>query len=421
MNVSNHHWRTAALWAAVLALPMTLGGCGDSGETAAGAPAEAPEQGSAGKARHGGESGHSEHEEEGHAEEALVNFTPAEIDEFGIELRTAGPGSIEFSRELPGEVVLNPTRVAHVTPRVPGVVTEVRVTVGERVEEGEVMAVLVSRDLAQAKSAYLAALSKLDLAEAEFRRAADLWQQKIIAEADYQAARAALDQARVAARLAERELYALGLSKAQVAALTEDPAQSLARYELTAPVTGEVLQRHLTEGEVVPQNPAEPPFVVADLSNVWVKLTVYPKDLAAIQPGQKVTISAGQGQEATGAIAYVSPIVGEGTRTATARVVLENRRGRWKPGLFVTGEVGTETLSAAVVVPKSALQTIEGQTVVFIEASEGFRPQPVEVGRTSGNSVQIVSGLEPGQRYVATNSFIVMAELTKSSFAGHSH
>lgn len=388
--------------AIAMAVGAVLAGCGQSGGEA--------------------EQGHRETEEHaGHAEEALVRLSPEQIEEFGIQTRIAGPGQIALSRQLPGEVVLNPTRVAHVTPRVPGVVVDVRATVGDQVRQGEVMAVLVSRDLAQAKSAYLAALSKLDLAGAEFRRAADLWQQKIIAEADYQAAREALEQARVAARLAERALTTLGLSEAQVAALAEDPAQSLARYELTAPITGEVIRRHLTEGEVVPQNPAEPPFVVADLGTVWVQLTVYPKDLAAVRPGQKVTISAGQGLEATGNIEYVSPIVGEGTRTATARVVLENPEGRWKPGLFVTGRVQTGQRSAAVVVPKTALQTMEGETLVFIQTPEGFKPQPVTLGRRNGGRVQIVDGLDPGQRYVAVNPFVLKAELTEAAFGGHHH
>ncbi|MDN5870117.1 MAG: efflux RND transporter periplasmic adaptor subunit [Nitrococcus sp.] len=417
MNTSSNSRIAAALWVTVLVLPLALSGCMESGETTA---AEAPD-GPAGR-MHSGEAGHEDGRgEQGHTEEALVNLTPAEIDEFGIKLRTAGPEIIELSRSLPGEVTLNPDRVAHVTPRVPGVASGVRVIVGDQVKEGEVMAVLVSRELAQAKSAYLAALSRLDLAEANFRRAEDLWRQEITAEADYLAARQALEETRVNARLAERELYTLGLSEKQVASLTEQLEQNLARYELTAPIGGEVIERHITEGEVVPDNPAEPPFVVADLSNVWVQLTVYPKDLAAVRPGQEVVITPKEGgQKAVGTITYVSPIVGEATRTATARVVLDNAKGRWKPGLFVTGRVRIDELSAEVVVPKSALQTMEGQTVVFVHTPEGFEARPVKVGRTDANSAQIVSGLAPGQRYAA-NAFILMAGLREGSFQGHSH
>lgn len=422
MNISSNHWMAAALWAAALMLPMTLGGCTESGEAPVEAQTDPAKHEHDGEAGHAGESGHGEHEEEeDHAEEALVNLTPAEMNEFGIELCTAGPGTVELSRSLPGEVILNPNRVAHITPRVPGVVSEVRVTVGDHVKQGEVMAVLISRELAQAKSAYLAALSRLDLAEANFQRAEDLWRQEITSEADYLAARQALEEARVNARLAERELYALGLVEEKVANLAEQPEQNLARYELTAPIDGEVVQRRVTEGEVLHENPAEPPFVVADLSNVWVQLTVYPKDLAAIRPGQEVTITADQGLETIGRIEYVSPVVGEATRTATARVVLENPDGLWKPGLFIQGHVQTDELVADVVVPRTALQTMDGRTIVFVQTPGEFEPRPVEVGRSNGKRVQIVSGLKPGQRYVAVNPFILKAEMTKGAFGGHAH
>ncbi|MDN5850732.1 MAG: efflux RND transporter periplasmic adaptor subunit [Nitrococcus sp.] len=419
MNTSIKRWIAAALCVAVLALPLALGGCMESGETTGKASVQAAGREHASKS---GQIGASDHGEQGHTEkEMLVNLTPAQIMELGIELRTAQSGTVKLGRSLPGEVTLNPNRLAHVIPRVPGVVSEVRVIVGDRVKEGEVMAVLISRELAQAKSAYLATLTRLDLAKANFQRAEDLWRQQITAEADYLVARQALEEARVTAQLAERELYTLGVAQDTVANLPEQPAQNLARYALTAPIGGEVIRRHAIEGEVLHEDPAEPPFVVADLSNVWVQLTVYPKDLAAVRPGQKVMITAGQGLQATGTIAYVSPVVGEATRTAKARVVLKNPEGRWKPGLFVTGHVRTDDLWAEVVVPKSALQTVDGQSVVFVQTPEGFKPQPVEVGRSNAKLAQIVSGLKPGQSYVAANGFILKAEMLKSTFGGHGH
>lgn len=422
MTIARTLISAALLWAAAAMLTLALGGCSESGDTASEAQAGATSHVSeAGETDHEGGADHGEHAEEGHAEEARVKLTAAEMAEFGIELRSAGPGTVALSRDLPGEVVLNPNRVAQVTPRVPGVASEVRVSVGDHVEQGQVMAVLSSRELAQAKSAYLAAQSQLDLTKANFERAESLWQQKITAKADYLAARQALAEARVNAHLAEGELQVLGLSQAQVERLAEQPGQNLARYELTAPIAGEVIQRHVTEGEVLHADPKEPPFVVADLGTVWVKLTVHPKDLAAIRPGQKVTISADQALQASGTIDYVSPVVGEATRTATARVVLQNVDGRWKPGLFVKGQVQTDVLAAAVVVPKTALQTVEGKAVVFVQTPEGFEAQPVEVGRGNGSEVQILSGLAPGQRYVAVNPSILKAEMSKSAFGGHAH
>lgn len=417
MNTARNRGTTAALWLVPLMLAVVLAGCSKSGDVPVSAQPRA-----AGEAQHAGDAGQGEHEEEGHAEEAVVRLSQAQRAEFGIELRKAGSGSVALTRELPGEVTTNPTRTAQVTPRVPGVVDEVSVTVGDHVKQGQVMAVMTSRELARAKSEYLAALSRLDLSRANFDRVAKLWKLQITPKADYLVARQAREEAQVAVRLAKHELHALGLSEAEVANLAKQPEKKLASYELTAPIGGEVVERSITEGEVVSDNPVKPPFIVADLDNVWVQLTVYPKDLAVIQPGQEVEITAQGGlPRTTGTIAYVSPIVGKGTRTGTARVVLANPEGRWKPGLFVTGRVDTAQVPGEIVVPESALQTIEGKTVVFVQTDEGFEPRPVEVGRSNGEHVQIVSGLQPGDTYVAANGFILKAELLKGTFAGHSH
>lgn len=427
MNLSGHRTTAAVFWTAALLLPVTLAGCSESGGAPAEAQASTDGRGHAKEATHEGQANHGGHEKEGHekkghAGEKLVSLTAEEIDEYGIQLRTAGAGTVAKSRTLPGEITLNPTREAEVTPRVPGVVREVGAIVGDHVEEGDVLAVLTSRELAQAKSEYLAALTRLELARTDLQRVETLWRQKIAPKAKYLAAKQALKEARLAVRLAERELDALGLSQEKIANLPEQPDKALARYELTAPINGEVVKRSITKGEVLPKNPAKPAFVVADLSTVWVHLTVYPKDLAAIQTGQTVVITAQEGRlKTTGTIDYVSPIVGEETRTATARVVLENPKGRWKPGLFVTARVRTEKVAADVVVPQSALHTIEGQTVVFVKTDEGFKPQPVEVGQSSGEVAEIVSGLQPGQKYVAAKGFILKAELLKGTFSGHSH
>ncbi|MGH8503273.1 MAG: efflux RND transporter periplasmic adaptor subunit [Gammaproteobacteria bacterium] len=412
-----------------LLLSATMG-CSDGQEKTQLAASEgrAAEAGSAAEpdhaeAGHDGE-GEEEHGETGerHEEGEAVQLSPEVMQEFGIEVSSAQRGAIRLSRSLPGEIIFNPNRVAHVAPRVPGVVRDIYKSVGDQVRKGEVLAVLDSRELAQAKSDYLAALSQLDLAEANFEREQSLWQQKIAPESDYLAARQEQEAARVEQRLAERALHALGLAQEEVAQLSEQAEEVLTRYELVAPIGGIVVERDVTEGEVLNEDPAEPPFIVADLSQVWVQLTVYPKDLVAIQPGQPVVIDAGDGLKATGMIAYVSPSLSESTRTATARVVLDNTDGRWRPGLFVTGLVQTDALQGEVVVPRAALQTMEDRTVVFVQTPEGFEPRSVELGRSDQTQAQVIAGLKPGDDYVSAGAFTLKAELSKSAFGdGHGH
>ncbi|MGB2769027.1 MAG: efflux RND transporter periplasmic adaptor subunit [Candidatus Zixiibacteriota bacterium] len=197
--------------------------------------------------------------------------------------------------------------------------------------------------------------------------------------------------------------------------------EGLVPYEVKSFINGTVLEKHMTLGEVHSEDVAA--FVIADLDTVWVNLSIYQMHLPKVAVGQKVVISAGQGvPDAKGVVSYISPSVDEHTRTARARVVLPNRGGQWRPGLFVGGTITVEETEVAVLVPKSALQTMEGQTVVFVEAQESFKAQPVEIGRTKDTSAEVLSGLMPGQKYVSKGGFVLKAELLKGAFGDeHGH
>ena len=210
------------------------------------------------------------------------------------------------------------------------------------------------------------------------------------------------------------------VKKGEVLAVIESN-ESLAPYEVTSLIDGTVIEMHLTKGEVI--SDASHDIVVADLSYVWADLNVYQKDLPFIGTGQIAVISGGvKMPDAQGKISYISPVVDEATRTAIARVVVPNHNGHWRPGLFVNGRIVTESVTASTVVPKTALETYEDQTVIFVKTADGFKPQPVTIGRSNLANVEILSGLKPGVMYVAKGGFTLKAELQKESFGGgHGH
>lgn len=374
-------------------------------------------------ARQGSPDQHKAGEQDGeeHDEEQVVRLSEAERREFGIEVGTAGSGTLQMHISLPGEVVLNADRRAHVVPRVPGIVQQVHKKLGDRVRAGEVMAVLESRELTDLQSAYLTAAEKVTLAQTTFRREEDLWKKKITSEQEYLEAKQALTEARIERRAAEQKLHAVGFSDTYVAQLPSRPETTLPQYALTAPFDGTVIERHITLGEVLKEDSEA--YVVADLRSVWVDLRVYQQDLPFVRPGQPVTIAAGQGiPDAQGTVAYVGPLVGEQTRTALARVVLPNPDGHWRPGLFVTGNVVVKDVTVPLIIPKTALQTLDERPTVFVEAAEGFKPQPVTLGRSNTTVVEITAGLTPGQRYVTSGAFTLKAQLSKGAFSdGHGH
>jgi cobalt-zinc-cadmium efflux system membrane fusion protein len=356
--------------------------------------------------------------------DGAIELDDAALREFGIELAVATPGDLSLTLELSGEVVFNPDRVAHVAPRIAGVAHTVNHTVGDQVERGDVLATFDSRELASLKSEYIAALKRLDIAEANFQRERKLWEQKITPESEYLAARQAVEEARIAGQLAEQQLHATGLSEADVAALPDQSHTELTRYVMHAPIGGTIVERHLTQGEAVSEQPDDSPFVIADLSSVWVHLTVYPKDLDLVRAGQLAAIATSHGaMNASGTIAYISPSVGHTTRTATARVVLDNADRRWRPGMFVTAHVQTETVANRIFVPVEAVQMIEDQPSLFVRDEHGIEPRPVTLGRRSNGDVEITEGLAAGETYVARNAFALKAELNRASLehAGHNH
>lgn len=358
--------------------------------------------------------------EDEHGEE-VVRLSAEQIQEFGIEVVTAGPGQLDQYAELPGEIVLNADRLAHVVPRVSGIVREVHKNIGDMVKTGELLAVLESRELADAKATYLANSERETLAQSNFMREERLWQKKVTSEQEFLNVRQALTEARIARNTAEQKLHALGCSEQDLKILSAKPDNAYTHYLMEAPFAGTIIEKHLTLGENIDSS-AEV-FTIADLSSVWVDINVYQKDLVAIRAGQTVLIEIGHGiPSVSGEIAWVGPLVGEATRTAKARVVLSNPEGILRPGLFVTAKVATASTSAVILIPKSALQSFEERTVVFVKDEDGFEPRPVEIGRQNATQVEILSGLEAGQSYVNNGAFTIKAQLSKGAFGdGHNH
>jgi cobalt-zinc-cadmium efflux system membrane fusion protein len=371
------------------------------------------------EAGHKDDPGHKEHDE--HGEKDVVRLSDAELKEFGIEVGTAGPGNLKIQVSLPGEVMANADRLAHIVPRVSGVVREVRKSLGDRVRKGEVMAVLESRELADAKAAFLNATEKHALARANFTREEDLWKKRISPEQDYLQARQALAEVRIELRSAEQKLHALGFSDEYLAQLPSQPDMSYTRFEIVAPFEGTVIEKHISTGETR-KDDAEV-FIVADLSSVWVNLSVYQKDMPYIRKGQPVAVSAGHGiPDMGGVISYIGPLVGEQTRTAVARVELPNKAGNLRPGLFVTGLITVDSVPVPLLIPKTAVQTVEDKPSVFVKSGEGFVLRHVTTGRSNETHIEVTSGLEPGTRYATSGAFTLKAQLSKGAFGdGHAH
>lgn len=342
--------------------------------------------------------------------EARVTMRDAQLKQNGVTLLTAGPARINSILQMIGEIRLNEDRIVHVVPLLTGVVTASSANAGDRVRRGQLLAVIASQALADQRSELLAAQKRLALTRTTYAREKTLWEDKISAEQDYLLAQNAMHEAEIAVQSARQKLASLGGAGS---------GGSLTRYEIRSPINGVVVEKHLTLGEAVQGDATI--FVVADLSTVWVEMTVAAKDLNAVRIGQQASIKATAfAAQSSGKVTYVGALVGEQTRAAKARVVLPNPQGLWRPGLQVNVELVTGTVDVPVAVAAEALQTVRDWTVVFGRYGDYLEARPLELGRSDGKFIEVISGLNAGEVYAATNSFLIKADLEKSG-ASHDH
>lgn len=358
----------------------------------------------------------AEHEGQRHSfhysqEEARVRISDAQLRQNGVTLAQAGPALIADQMQLTGEIHVDADRTVQVVPRLAANVDQVLVSAGSPVRKGQVLAVLSSQALAELRAEALAAQKRLELARTSYQREKQLWQEKITAEQDYLQARNALQEAEIVLEAAQQKLALLGAG-ARI-------GKQLARYEIRAPIDGIVTDKRIAIGEALKDDTAI--FTITDLSRVWAEAIVSAKDLPRLQTGQKATVNASAyDASGTGTLSYVGALIGEQSRTATARIVLDNSKGLWRPGLPVSITLVAGETRVPVAVSVDAIQSLRDWSVVFGRYGDYFEARPLELGRSDGRFVEVRKGLLAGERYAAGNSFLIKADIGKAG-ASHDH
>ncbi len=346
--------------------------------------------------------------------EGRVHMDDATLQRTGVEISTSGSVTLQESTELPGEIQFNNDQLVHVVSPLSGIVKVNSKRLGESVEKDEVLAVIESRELATLKGDYLAAKERYALANKLFKREKQLRDEGISAEQDYLNSETRLAEARINVQQAQYIVTALGID------LTSSrKASDFAQHELRSPLSGVIINKHVSKGEAVTSD--DTLFVLADLSEVWVEFTVYPRQLSSVTVGQSVSVEIESlHQTIPGTVAWIGPLVGDETRSAKAYVTLKNPDRILRPGLFVTVKIENTRAQIPVAVKRSAIQTYNNWQVVFIRVGEEIEVLPIETGRQDAQWIEVIQGLEAGVDYVSTNSFLLKAELGKSS-ASHDH
>ncbi|WP_041927302.1 efflux RND transporter periplasmic adaptor subunit [Methylocystis sp. SC2] len=345
-----------------------------------------------------------------------VRLSAAQIEASKIATAMVGPGVVTRRITAPAAIKPDPDKIARVAAKVVGVVEEMRKRLGDQAARGETIAIIDSREVAEAKSEYLAASANFDLQNVLFQREKGLFEKKITAEQLFLKAKTVFMEAKVKLDLARQKLAALDMSEQEIAALPSQPIADLRRKEIRAPISGRVIERLVSVGQPVGgEGQAKELYVISDLSVVEAELAVPAADLALLREGQEVRIQNAEGRAFEGKITYVNAMITRETRSGQILARFPNPDFSLRPGSLVEAEISLKEARVKLKIPRSAVMIIDGKPNVFVRTPEGFARRDVELGRGDDGSVEVVSGVQQGEQIAVSNVFLLKAELGKQN------
>jgi len=324
-----------------------------------------------------------------------VRLSEAAIQTSGLEISELKLIKINQELRVPGEIQFNPRSYVRLTARTAGRVDDLLVYEGYPVRSGQTVLRLFSLQ-------FIEAASELKLAEERYERL-------IGQNSEVQAA------ARTLVSSARKKLKLLGLTEDQIEALNSSQNEDNL-LPVTSPLSGQIIKCEILKGDRVEEGTLL--MEVASLDRLWVEARVQEKDIELIQPGQPavVEVSAFPGRSYQGQITFLAPVIETSTRTVKARLEVKNEKGELRPGMFADITILLPGLEA-LAVPEEAVQTISGQTVVFVPETQGvFVIKQIEASSPVNGWRPVVKGLAAGDRYVSRGSFILKSELLKNTF-----
>lgn len=358
--------------------------------------------------------------EDQHQEKRIVNFKDDKLQ--NLTIKTFKIGQLDHQKRLsfPGQVTLNENEVIHVVASIPGIVTKVYKNLGEEVKAGEPLALIESREMAEAKSAYISAYKDLALKKDLLGREEKLWKIKVKAETEFLKTRTAYETSKIDLEQKKQKLLALRVKASEIDKLPDQDA-SLNLYTIEVPIEGKILERHTSLGEVI--NSDRQLFVIANLNKVWVKLSIPSLDLPDVQKGQVVDLYKPNATVPLSArVMYVSPVISEENRTGQAIIEVDNTQGVWHPGDFISAQVIIAEKTSFLSIPASAVQKIKGEPYVFLKvAPNQFEAKKILLhGSENEKFLQVKEGLKIGDEIAMNDTFLLKAEFGKSE-AEHAH
>lgn len=320
-----------------------------------------------------------------------VTLTAQDERRFGITYGIVQMRPLSNEVRTVGTVLVNETRLAKVTPKFSGYVERLYVNfVGQPVRRGQPLAAVFSPDLLAAQQELLLA-SRLS--------------KSIAGSAVPGVPGSSVDL--VAA--AKQRLRLWDVSEAQINAVLSS-GRVMRTVPLYAPASGIVLDKKVVQGQAI--QAGEELYTIADLSDVWVDAQIREVDAGVVSVGTPSTLefTSYPGRLFAGHVTYVYPVLTEQARTVRARIAVANPGGLLKPGMYATVRLST-TGQSALSVPRSAVVQTGERALVFVDRGGGkLLPRTIQLGRSGSDYIEVVSGVQAGQRVVTSAQFLIDSE-----------
>ena len=348
-----------------------------------------------------------------------------------IETETVALSPIAAIIPATGKILVPEDRMANIGPVHEGRIVRLYAGQGSNVKKGQKLADLESADIDEAEADYLKALAdyenarktsaaEVKLAQATYDRTKMLYEKTITAQKNLQAAEHDLDVAKASGESsvagakatltsARRHLLILGLKDSDIDALANKSSLA-AVFSLNSPIAGTVIERNATIGATVGSDTNL--FKIIDISRVWIDANVFEKDLERVRGGQevKVSVPAFPGASFSGRVILVNSVVDPDTRTVKVRTEVPNADGRLKPEMFANVQIITDLHKTSTSIPQSAVLNDGDKTVVFIAEGNGYKKQQVSVGLQNNDRVEIISGLNAGDKVVVKGNYLLLQQ-----------
>ena len=345
--------------------------------------------------------------EEAHTHTSFIPFPKDLLEKENIPLEQVAPVILTEKVRAPASIIIADDKIAQIFPKVTGTVLQVYKNIGEKISENEVLALIDSKELAEAKGSCLAATNKQLLTKSILTREKCLHDKKLTSTEDYQQAESNHTSALLDLDLSKQKLQGFGLSEKDV----ENKETPSNIYSLTSPINGTVVEKDIHKGEKISSEKLL--FIIADLSLLWGKIHIFPQDRKYVSQGQEVILTDDHGNKAHTFVQFLSPTLNQDTATSLAIVTIDNTRNTWIPGTFAQAEFITKTTPVNMAVTNEAIQNIDGIDIVFIYEDEGFYTREIVKGRSSEAFTEILSGIETNEKYASKNTFLLKADLKK--------